>query len=325
MRQLISPTLVCLLSFFVFPPTAEAAPLRPRPPAAGMLLRAPIKLLPKGAAGLTARARRQGLTRRQDVAPRPQRARRVGWGAGEQLTFAARLAGIEAGRVAVSIGAPRGPQGQQTIRIRGRSEPIPTFSGFYKLQEDLVTTVDLRGVMPLQSRLVTRRGARVTTTTTEHGTTRKTRTRQWVVRSGAKARRPLLRHRGVGRIHYDPLTALLALRSAKLSLGQRFALLLVTGRKTYRISGRVVAKDRRRFAKRSHPCLRIEGSVQRVDDRGRALRGHPGQRLTVWLGSDAGRLPLAAELDMPLGTLQVALTSYRPTRQPLLVRPLALR
>ncbi|PID38053.1 MAG: hypothetical protein CSB49_07540 [Proteobacteria bacterium] len=268
--------------------------------------------------------RRRVVHRRYKPLPAPRlgAARTVGWGAGEQMTFEARLGPLLVGRAALAIGRPKGTSGRQIIAVRGRSEPIPSVAAFYKLSEELVTTVDLGGVLPLRSRLTATKGSRVTRTTTQHGTTRRPLTQQWVKRGKLK---PYLRRRRVPRDHHDPLTALLALRSIPLIPGQHVKLTLVTGRKSFRVEGKVLAPRDQDFKGRGVSCLGLSGVVYQVTDSGRVWRGKRRRRFMIWVSNDRRRIPITAELQTKFGTIDVNLTSYRRARRPLRVRPVALR
>ena len=307
------------LALVVFLPlSVQALPRHPPRPLVLHSLRGPAKV----ALRVNLRRARPATQKRQRrPAPQPLVSRRVGWGGGEQLTFEAHLGPLLAGRLAIAVGAPKGKPGSRVLRIRGRTEPIPAIAAFYRLQEDLVTTVDLHGVLPLKSSLTARHGSRVVTTTTEHGTTRRADTRQWVRRGKGKAR---LRRRSIGRQHHDPLTAFLALRSVPLTPGKSVELTVITGRKTYRLTGKVLAKKNLRFHRKKITCIGLEGEIYRVTDQGRPLRT-PHRRFTAWLSADRRRIPIAGSFETKYGSLRVDLTSYHQGKRDLRVHPMALR
>jgi hypothetical protein len=243
-----------------------------------------------------------GLASRQDV----------GWGGGETITFSVKLAGVEGGRGAISVGAPRTSGGRTTVNLRGLSETVPFISLLQRIREEIVTRVDLAGLAPLHStsdRLLDGVERRVEAT---FG-----RVIRQVIRRDGKTTR---RERIVARPYFDPLTALYLIRSLSFAPGARLTLRIVVGLTLFRVQ--LTARGPERIYSRvaAHDTFRIDGVAQEVTDGGSPLAGEPGRRISIWLGTDQKRTPLRLEGDSKLGPVEASLTSYRAPRKTVVVR-----
>lgn len=250
---------------------------------------------------------------------RPRTTRKeVGWGPGEQMTFSARVGGIEAGRAALSLG--KAQPGGREIMVRGRSESL--LRSLFSFSEELWTRIDLAHLRPLRSVLKAKRGDRLTETTTDHrhggiSEQRITRRERGKVRQGR-------RHRLLPTGHLDPFSALLVLRSLPWADRRPVSLHVVSGRKSYGLRVSLAGRGRVRTPGRIADAIQLRGVLSPVTDRGKRRPGK-GKRFTLWLSDDRARIPLKAQLESPWGPLALELQTYRASRRPLEVGlPLSL-
>jgi hypothetical protein len=232
----------------------------------------------------------------------------VHWGDGEQLVFAAHLAGIEVGYAIVAARV----SSRNTLILRGKTKASGPFRIAYPAKEELVTWVKLDDLTPRRSRLVTRKGRRVIETKTRH---LGRRVHQHV---RYNRRKPYLRRRTLLPMHRDPLSALYALRSGPI-LARKKRFLVLTGRKTYRISIDSRRKQTLRYQRRSRRVIRLRGTLQRTSDRGAPLAKKRAHRFDLFLTNDPLRLPIYATMSTKLGTVGLRLKHYRRANRPLAI------
>jgi len=85
------------------------------------------------------------------TAPAPKPPRKVGWGANESMTYQVKIAGVIAGRAAIAVGKPGLVRGRRVLKVRGLGETSRFLSAIYAVREELLTSIDLAGLSPIQS------------------------------------------------------------------------------------------------------------------------------------------------------------------------------
>jgi hypothetical protein len=249
----------------------------------------------------------------------PQRA--VGWGAGETMTYSVKLAGIEVGRAAISVGRPQNKKKTgRVLTLRGLGETNTFISTFVQSKEEVVTKVKLAGLLPLRSvndrKTADRKKDRWLETTYQNPVVK-----QLTKKKGRELRR---NRRIVGPL-FDPISALYAIRSMPLVKGTRVRLLILNGNSLYEVKAKVVGRERLYTKLGPKNALRIEGAGRRVFDDGiKPVPRKPIRMLTLWLTADATRVPLRLKGDTKLGTIDAEVTSHQSARSGLRVR-IALR
>lgn len=247
---------------------------------------------------------------------RPRRAprRHVGWGAGEQMTFSIKIAGVEAGRVALSVGRARVHNGARRVSIRGAGETIPFFSTFHRMKEEIITLIDLAGVLPIKS-TATREAPKKDRKLLSNFVDGK-HLFQKIERPNRKSYQ---RRRIIAGPRFDPVSTLYALRSIPLRKGARLTLRMLSGTTLYRLE--LMVERRERIYTRLGPrdTFRIGGVAQRITDRGRVIKQKPPRSVRMWVSADGSRVPVRLIGDTKLGVIEAHITSYRPPRRGLAV------
>jgi hypothetical protein len=233
------------------------------------------------------------------------------------MTYSVKLAGIEVGRAAISVGHPRKkrPTGR-VLTLRGLGETNTFISTFVQSKEEVVTQVKLAGLLPLRS-------------VTDRKTADKVKDR-WMettyhaplVKQLTKNRgRTLRRDRRIQGPVFDPISALFAVRSLPLRSGSRFRLLILNGNSLHEVKAKVVRRERLYTKLGPRNALRIEGAGRRVFDDGvKPIPNKRPRRLWLWLSADAARVPLRLKGDTKLGAIDAEVTSHQPARSGLQVR-----
>jgi hypothetical protein len=106
----------------------------------------------------------------------------------------------------------------------------------------------------------------------------------------------------------DPLAALYLIRTLPLKAGLSTTLPLSSNGRNYRVRISVGRREELATPLGRLPAWRVTPLIQ--DDKGEAATT---RNLTVWMSDDGRRLPLRMEVDLPVGTFQLTLTSARGT------------
>ena len=247
--------------------------------------------------------------------PRVGLPRSVGWGEQESMTYSVKLAGVEAARAAISVGSPTSSKGRRLLTLRGLAETVTFISTFVKMREEVITQVDLAGLLPLHSTADRQTGKR--------GKDRWMRTRfgdpihQLIRRKG----RDLNRHRRIQAPLFDPISGLFAARSMPLTRARRLRLLILNGNSLYEVTVKVGGRERIYTRLGPRDAIRLDGVGRRVHDDGhRPIPGKQARRLSLWLSDDQARVPLKLRGDTDLGSIEASITSYQPPRSRLQVQ-----
>jgi hypothetical protein len=246
--------------------------------------------------------------------------RLVGWGAGETFTYSVKLAGIEGGRVAISVGKPGASSGKRNVKLRGFAETIPFISAFAHMSEEVVTLVDLVDVLPLRSKLDRKAPDNDRLLEIAFGITM---TKQKMLLRGRTYHSP----RAIRGPLYDPISAFFLLRSLPLEPGTKLGLIALNGIALYRCEVRVTGRERLYTRLGAVDTLRIEGEARLIFDDGKEVAGKPPRRFVLWLSDDARRLPVQASGDTTLGRVEAFMASHHAAETPFhlrLSKPLAV-
>ena len=243
---------------------------------------------------------------------RTRQRRRVGWGAGEQMTYSVMVAGVEAGRAALSVGRPRTRKGVRTLSIRGFGETNPFISTFLRVKEELITLVNLAGLLPLRASSNRESSNKQRKLATSFGS-------KQVLQKIERPGRTYQRRRIIAGPRFDPISTLYALRSVRLSRGARLRLRMLSGATLYRLELRVLGEERIYTTLGPRDALRVGGVALRITDHGEVIKGKAPRKVSLWLSADRRRIPLRLVGDTKLGVVQADISSYRPPRSGLTV------
>src|SRR5205807_1728219 len=103
----------------------------------------------------------------------------------------------------------------------------------------------------------------------------------------------------------DPMSQLLALRAARLADGERIEQDILDGAALWHAS-LTVHRGQKIFLEvdgehaRARGAIRIDGTLQRINDLGRPL-AQPSRKITAWLSDDDTRVLLRLEADTDFG------------------------
>jgi hypothetical protein len=242
--------------------------------------------------------------------------RRVGWGSGERITYRVAIAGLEGGRVAMSVGRParRG----KTLRIRALGQTIPLISSIKRMQEELISLVNLVGLLPRHTTSDRIVGDESRVVETEF--------RRLVHQRVIKGHRRFQGRRKIRGHRHDALSALFTLRSMRLRKGDRFKMRILAGTALWDVQVTVVGRERIYTRRGGRDTLRVDGVGRRILDDGRLAPGFKQRKLSIWFSRDRRRVPLRLVGETKFGQVEGNLSSYRPPpRGGVRVRVAALR
>jgi len=101
----------------------------------------------------------------------------------------------------------------------------------------------------------------------------------------------------------DFASAIPYLRAAELTPGGRFCFEVVGAGQYWQLEGAVGGLEQVATGAGRFQALRLTGTLRRADGQGR------GVPLRLWIGTDPQRLPVAAEVDSPVGPLRAELAA----------------
>jgi len=239
----------------------------------------------------------------------------VAWGGGESMTFSVKLAGVEGGRGAISVGLPRTRAGRRSLKLRSLGETSEFISNFRRIREEDLVHLDLAGLLPLDwsaDRTLNNRRRQLTTTFGAGPSIKQ------VMRQDGKTQEETRRISG-GPV-LEALSALFALRTARLTPGLRLRRLVLGGLSLYRVE--IVVRGPEHIVVRDHPrdTIRLDGVARQIYDDGSDVPKEPPRKFSLWLGQDPARIPYRIRGETKLGSAEAVLTSYHPPRAPLKVR-----
>ena len=228
------------------------------------------------------------------------------------MTFGVRVSGLEAGRVAMAVGRPRTSNGKTTLRIRGKGETVPFISTFHRMKEEIITQLDLGGLLPVRTSSKRRVPDKQRDVVTTFGSQ--------ILQAVQRPRRKYKRRRRIREPCYDPISTLYLLRSMPLRKGRKLSFLMLSGTALHRIELQVQAKERVYSRVGPRDAWRISGVALRVTDSGKRFKSRPARKTTIWISADRQRLPLMLVGETKLGLVEAEITSYRAPRAGLRVR-----
>ena len=214
--------------------------------------------------------------------------------AGEQLVYEVSWLGIVAGTARMVVEPPEPAAAPPAFRIHSTAQSNPFFTRIFAVDDRIESVVE---VAPFRSLRFTKR--------LREGTKKRDEeivfdpARNVAISGGREVATP-------PRVQ-DALSALYYLRTQPLEPGNSLQLPVHSGGRNYGLQVDVLARERiqtpfgERVAFKVEPHQGYEGVF---DQRG---------RLFVWIGDDAGRLPLLMRSELPIGAIVARLVEYEWT------------
>ena len=233
------------------------------------------------------------------------------------MTFSVKVAGVEVGRASLSVGRPRTRKGVRSLSIRGYGETIPFISTFHRMKEEIITLVNLAGLLPVRTtskREAPRKNRELATTFGD----------KFLVQKIQRPGRQYNRRRIIAGPRFDPISTLYSLRSVRLPRGGRLEMTMLSGSTLYRLELRVLGKERIYTSLGPRDALKVSGVALRITDRGQVIKSRPPRKVALWLSADRRRIPLRLVGDTKLGVVDAHISSYRPPRVGLTVEKPAI-
>lgn len=206
--------------------------------------------------------------------------------AGETLDFNLSWLKITGGTARMTIA----PEGGDSYKITSVARSTPSFSRFYKVRDEIETTVDRNDFST--TRYVKRLD--------EEGDTIEEVT---VVADGVATRtRKKVKKVRVPRPVYDPISVIYQLRMRDLSPGKSYDFELIADGKLYVVHARVVGRERVQTPAGTFDCVKVQP---------RMLRGgvERDERMFIWYTNDERKLPVRIRTEIKVGAITATLRS----------------
>ncbi|HVE72092.1 MAG TPA: DUF3108 domain-containing protein [Thermoanaerobaculia bacterium] len=208
---------------------------------------------------------------------------------GETLDYNLTWLKVTGGTARMTIG----PHGDEALRITSVARSSPTFSRFFKVRDEIETTVakDDFSTLRYVKRLDEEGDKIEEVTVIEEGVA--TRTRRKVKKT--RVPRPV----------FDPISVIYLLRTRDLSVGKVHDLDLIADGKLYSVHARVVRKEKVQTPAGTFNCVRVEpqmvsGGVEREE------------RLYIWYTDDERKLPVRIRTEIKVGAITATLRGHAP-------------
>ena len=234
------------------------------------------------------------------------------YGPGEQLSFNTTLLGIRTGKIWMRTEPRELMDGMWTYPVRAVAKTESLFSVLGGLDGQMVSYLDVDVLRPIRMANkfeIDRIGKPHVVAREDAAFSRDGQTRArlaYTVGQNTRARPAKLESRAA---LFDPLSLVQAMRSLDLEPGQRFCFEVYHRRALWRVE---VATDKVGLV--SVPFGTRKAIL--VDARMRKVGAQDQSRdISVWIGTGPLRLPLKARTKDNLGSLEVALTNFRPGRR----------
>jgi len=232
---------------------------------------------------------------------------------GEAYTYRFSVGPIEGARARMSVGLPVVKDGRPLVAVQGEAETLSLVRLVAPVSAAYVLTLDAGTLLPRE------------VTSTEKGmrdrrfhTVLDGRALDLEVTSPQKSHRS---RRVLSREARDPLSAYFALRAHTLKPGGTIGLDVLDGAALWRLKLRVSEREDIRLDENGlNPrppvrAIRLDGTLQRIDDQARPMAKPAPRQITLWLSDDTTRVLLRAAFDSELGRALLELTSYVPPKR----------
>lgn len=183
------------------------------------------------------------------------------------------------------------PNGDGAFRITSVAKSSPSFSRFFKVRDEIETTVSRDDFSTLRyvKRLDEDGDKIVEVTTIENGLATRKRKKVRTVR--------------VPRPVYDPISIIQQLRTRDLTPGKAYDFELIADGKLYTVHAKVVRREKVQTPAGTFDCVRVEpamvaGGVER------------DEKLFIWYTDDERRIPVRIRTEVKFGAVTASLRGF---------------
>ena len=227
---------------------------------------------------------------------------------GERMDFELHIWGLLVGRASIAIGPVQTFDGRRAAMMTSHASTAGVVRIFKRVADDSTTVIDLATGRPLAvTTSVEERGTRTTTRGTFTGTV----ARVTYMRSKDSTSRES--HFDFHDLDlYDTQSAMVALRSWRAAPGTRRTVYIVGGQRLWRCDVTFLGIERISTALGPRVAAHIAGKVYRARADFSVESRAPSREFSVWIGTDAQRLPLQLVATTELGHIVMKMTRYTP-------------
>jgi Protein of unknown function (DUF3108) len=290
-----------------FPPHAGARTARPRPARSiavrGSAARSWCAGLALFAVGCASTA--EALTQPSAAAFSGTGA--VGLVAGESMSFAVQLAGLDVGEAALAVGERGVVDGRDAITVRSKVSTVGAARLLRAIDDESTTVIDLRSGLPLQLDTHVLLGAQETFTHAEF------QAHQVIVdvRRGASAEVRSYVFAFGELAALDAHAAMAQLRGWRPAAGAQRTVWLVGGRRLWRVDLTYRGNETVGTALGNRDATRLDGVAHRARPDRSLDESRPPRTFSVWMSDDADRVPLRVSATTELGSVEIKLVEYQ--------------
>jgi hypothetical protein len=263
-------------------------------------------LLLAGCASGCAGAEATTLPAASAPAARPIGTVEVGLTPGESMAFEVRIAGVLAGQAQLAVGELGDYEGHRAVVVKSRAETVGAAALLKHVVDESTTVIDMTSGRPLALDTLVEQGDSKTT-----GTARFTGHAAQITyaRTGEAAPHKLVLEFGKAAVH-DAHSAMAELRGWRATPGSKRSVFVVGGRRLWRVDVTYAGEDTIGSAIGNRRAIRFtaESYVTRPDLTAESAR--PSRTFSVWLSSDADRVPLRLTARTELGDIAMDLVEY---------------
>lgn len=227
----------------------------------------------------------------------PRRDTAVPFKVGETLTFDVSLSSYMVAGTAVSTIRERRTSSSESAAyyIVAEGKPLPLISRLYSLYYKMDTLLDTATLLPQRMTLYSEEGRR-----TRLGTTRFDRSSRRALFE-LSGERPVKTNVTVPAQVQDGLSVIYALRAMTLAPGKALTYSIIDEGALYTLSLNTLGSEQVRVPLGDFNAWKL--GVRVVDTQGRQI----GENMGLWISSDARRLPVKMQADLPVGSVVLAL------------------
>jgi Protein of unknown function (DUF3108) len=231
----------------------------------------------------------------------------VGLFPGESMSFEVRLGGVAVGEAALAVGERGQFNGRPAITVRSKISTTGAVRLVRPVDDEATTLIDTESGAPLQLDTHVLLGGQETFTKATFAAGRavvevkKAIDGQAVPYTFVFGDLPTL----------DAHSAMADLRGWRPAAGATRTVWLVGGRRLWRVDLTYVGKDSVGTAEGNREASRLDGIAYRVAPDRSVDTSRPPRRFSVWMSTDADRVPLRVNATTEFGDIEITLAEYQ--------------
>jgi hypothetical protein len=224
---------------------------------------------------------------------------------GETMAFEVRLGGVLAGVAQLAVGAVGQVDGHRAVVVKSRAETAGAFAVVKTLVDEATTVIDVDSGRPITLDTHVEEHDEVT----EAHATFDPRSATVTVNKGQEPQRSFRVDFGDRAVH-DTHSAMAQLRGWRATPGAAKTVLVVSGRRLWRVELRYEGQDTIGSALGNRRAVRLSGAAYRASASFTQSSQKATRTFKVWLSDDADRVPLKMSASTELGEVAMELTEY---------------